>query len=386
MTSRSVASAKVARPNLASVISMRFTERFRRRFVLPVAVGILHCSVTPSALAQSKAAATDGAHDPKAEAAGYMRRGVDEYKKGHFELARENFARAWALTQHPAIAANLADVETRLGRYREGAEHWSFYLKNAPPDRDRSDGEEGLAECRKHVARLEVTTATKASISLDGQLVGDASLPVELWVEPGAHVVEARFAGGEVASQRLVIAAGDAQQVALAPAPEKAPVPSAAIASTQAKATAPPAVQPEAVGGGTSARTPVVIGGAALTAVALGVGVAFGLKANSASDDAESLSKKIRGVVVGNGGGGGESACESPAVLVSADCATLGSKVDAARSARTTAKVAFIAGGVLGVGTLATYLLWPRSSSSSALSFAPWHSAGVSGVLAEGSF
>ncbi|MFZ5896844.1 MAG: hypothetical protein ACOY0T_37655 [Myxococcota bacterium] len=358
--------------------------RSRPREVLQRAAFVAFLALASQVGAQPDAPNHNASRDAKAEATEHMRRGVEAYDKSDFESARVSFARAWAVTQHPAIAANLADVETRLGRYREGAEHWSFYLKNAPRNRDRSDGEEGLAECRKHVARLEISAEPKAVVSLDGQVVGEAPSLDELWVEPGAHLLEARLPGGNVASQRVVVSAGDTQQVALVPAAGKA-ASSGALAPAQAEPSAPARVQPQPVDANTSARTPVLVGGAAFTAVVLGVGVVFGLKAKSASDDAVSLSKKIGEAVGGHDGDTG--ACKSPSASVATGCATLGAKVDTARSARTTAKVAFIASGVLGVGTLAAYLLWPRSTSSStALSFGPWHSSGVSGVIAEGSF
>jgi hypothetical protein len=352
--------------------------------VLQRAAFVAFLSVASQVGAQPDTPNSNVSRDVKTEATEYMRRGVEAYKKGEFESARVSFARAWSLAKHPAIAANLADVETRLGHFREGAEHWSFYLKNAPTDRDRSDGEEGLAECRKHVARLEISASGHAVVSLDGQVVGEAPLPAELWVEPGEHFLAARSPEGSVASQRLVVTAGDTQQVALVLVAANS-TSSGALAPTHSEPSTSARAQASPVEPSTSARTPVLVGGAAFTAVVLGVGVVFALRAKGASDDAVSLSKKIEEAVGGQDGDTG--ACKSPTASVATDCARLGTKVDTARSARTTANVAFIASGVLGVGTLAAYLLWPTSTSSSAsLSIGPWHSSGISGVIAQGSF
>jgi hypothetical protein len=317
-----------------------------------------------------------------------MRRGVEQYKKGDFERARVEFAQAFALVQHPAIARNLADTETQLGRYRDAAEHWSFFLKTVPPNRDRTDGERGLAECRKHVARLVVAAEEKAAISVDGKLVGEAPLANELWLEPGEHVVEARVSGKRPATERVVLAAGDDRNVALVH-----PTGESAAAESQSPAAVQPvdAAQPSRNNGsplpaerGTSVRTPVLVGGVALTTVALGIGVVYGLKAQSASGDADSASSRIKEQLAGQGA---TSACFSPSPAIAQDCKALGSRVDAAKSSRSTAQVAFVAAGVLGVATVATYLLWPRSGSSSAwLVVAPWHSAGTSGIVAEGAF
>ena len=370
---------------------MRFGEAMRakthRRFTFGTAAWLLASTVSVPSLAQSTSANADAQQTARDQAEGFMRRGVEQYKKGEFELARVEFARAFALVQHPAIARNLADTEMQLGRYRDAAEHWSFFLKTVPANRDRTDGERGLAECRKHVARLVVAAEEKAAISVDGKPVGEAPLANELWLEPGEHVVEARLSGRTPAMERVVLAAGDERNVALVhPTGEgAAPEPAAAVAVEPIHAERiSPSSAPFSREGATSARTPVLVGGVALTTVALGVGVVYGVKARSASGDANSASDKIRGQLAEQGS---TSACLSPPPSLAKDCEALGTKVDSAKSSRSIAQVAFVAAGVLGVATVATYLLWPRSSSSSAsLVVAPWHSARTSGVVAEGSF
>lgn len=367
-----------------------FHPRLGRRLAQQCSFSVLFLGGIAPAIAQSSAPVAQAERDPKAEAAEFLRRGVDDYKKRDFEGARANFARAWALARHPAIAANLADVETRLGRWREAAEHWSFYLKNAPPERDRSDGEAGLLECRKHVAQLEVSAEAKAIVSVDGEVLGDAPLPAEIWLNPGRHTVEARFPGGSVVSQQVALSAGDAKRVSLARAAEtNTPTAPGSALAPHSASTHPTAVSRQEQASA-SARTPVLIGEALLTVAAAGVGVGYGLKAQSDSSDAKSLSRRVTSQVVASGQEvllRNESACASALSEVAADCAALRSKVESARSARSTATVAFIAAGVLGAGTLATYLLWPRpKSSSTSIVVVPWHSAGTSWVLVEGSF
>src|ERR1700742_4017684 len=90
-----------------------------------------------------------------------MRTGIGEYRKNHLEAARTAFASAWELRHHTAIAASLADVEMKLGRFRDAAEHWQYYLASSPPD--RAEAEAQLAECSKHVGRIDVTVEPAAA-------------------------------------------------------------------------------------------------------------------------------------------------------------------------------------------------------------------------------
>lgn len=349
--------------------------------------------VEPQAFAQPQSAgiAVSRESDSKLLARDLMRRGVEEYRKNNLEGARASFARAWELEHHSAIAASLADVEVRLGRYREAAEHWSFYLKNAPPERDRTDAERGLAECKKHVARLGVTTEAKAAVSVDGHAAGEASLLAEFWLDPGAHVVEVRPAsGGATATERVVLAAGEEKQINLAAgagvasSPPVTRVPSVASPASSPQ-TAP--AQGRAGESGVSTRSTVVITGSALTVVATVVGVVYGLKAQRVSDDADTLTARINmgatdAVVRAN------RACNPPSGEPSDDCSFLAEKVDAAKGARTTSQVAFVAAGALGIGTLAALLFWPAHQSTGAhgLVVAPWQAGKSYGLFAQGSY
>jgi hypothetical protein len=366
--------------------------------IVPMAALLALSTPAPPAVAQTNASSRTTQEDSRASATALMRRGVAEYKRRAFEAARSSFARAWDLEQHPAIAANLADVELRLSLYRDAAEHWSFYLRNAPPERDRTEAVSALERCRKHVAELSVAAEEKAVVSLDGRTLGEAPLPAALWVDPGPHLVEARTVSGRLATQQVTVLAGEVKHIELVPMatpsadaqsfeqPEASRTGAIPVAQANAKAIVPEK-------SATSARVPVLVGGIALTAVALGVGVAYGLKAESASDDAASLTAKITEEAIAHGQEGlaeSASACSVDHTAIAADCKELGVKVDSARGARSTATVAFVAAGILGAATVAAYLLWPRSDASSAASVGridvvPWNERG-NGVRLQLSF
>ena len=125
------------------------------------------------------------------EAKDFARAGIAHYRAGRLEEARDAFAKAWALKPSSELAASLAEVEMRLDRYADAAEHWTYYIQNLPPD--RTEAEYQLAECRKHLGSVRVAVDTPgALVSLDGKVLGPAPLRVDLWVSPGSHVFDAK--------------------------------------------------------------------------------------------------------------------------------------------------------------------------------------------------
>ena len=63
-----------------------------------------------------------------------VKQGTAEYMKKNWEAARVDFLKAWELKQHYAIAGSLAQIEMKLGRYQDAAEHLKYAIANLPPD------------------------------------------------------------------------------------------------------------------------------------------------------------------------------------------------------------------------------------------------------------
>lgn len=366
------------------------THSVRPRFLRTANGLLLICAVVfnSTAFAQSGSAAATGAiqSDSRERASALMRQGLEEFRKKNIEGAREAFAQAWAIEKHSAIAANLADMELRLGRYRDGAEHWSYYLRNAPPERDRLDAQNAIAECRKHVASLAISATSGTEIAVNGRVVGSTPIDSELWLEPGTYSVAARFQDGRAVTQEVVLVAGDVRQLVLV-APEMAAPSSRPLSGEGLPAVD---VKPQATSS-TSLRAPVLVAGTVFTAIATGAGIIFALKSQRESDAADSQKSKInietteahheQFVVAGR-------ACTPPYGMPAAGCDALAASVDSARRARTSAQIAFISAGVLGVGTLAVLLLWPKSNAreNHALTISPWSETRGAGLSAYGSF
>lgn len=312
-----------------------------------------------------------------------MRTGIAEYRKNHLEAARKAFGRAWELRHHTAIAASLADVEMKLGRFRDAAEHWQYYLGSFPPD--RTDAEAQLAECSKHIGRVDVSVEpADAALFLDGNATEREPHDAPLWLEPGEHTLSAKIGERSSPEQTLTIAAGQSQTVTLTvvrPDATQTPAPDVPVSPVVAPA---PITSSNDTGmhTGNAARTWTLIGGSALTVAALGVGVAYLLHANALDDEAARLRAETEHegdpkLLETN------SQCTPPAGVRPAACDELGTTASDANSAKIVSIVGFASAGVFGAATIATYFLWPEESSqpssTGGLSVSPWH-AGRSGT------
>lgn len=351
---------------------------------------LLACSLLVPRIGSAQTQPSDAASETHPEArqrvSALMRQGLEEFRRKNLEGARSAFAEAWAIEHHSAIAANLGDMELRLGRYRDAAEHWSYYLRNAPPERDRSDARSAIAECRKHVASLTISAVSGVEVVVDGHVVGTTPIDQELWMDPGTHSVAGRFQDRTTANQEISLVAGDARQLALAaPAPSVSSPPPLPVATTPT-----PAAKPRE-SSGTSLRAPVLVAGSVFTAIAAGAGIIFASKWQRESDAAESQKAKINAAIVqashsqvADAG----RACRPPDGQPAAGCDALAANVESARRAKTSTQVAFISAGVLGVGTLAALVLWPKSSSTDAqgVRVSPWSDASGAGLSAFGTF
>lgn len=293
-----------------------------------------------------------------------MRTGVAEYKKGNLSAARDAFLKAWAIQPHFAIAASLAEVEKALGEYRSTAEHLDYYLSNLPDELSdkRPAAEQQLAECRKHLAGLRITTDPPgATVSLDGN-PPPPPLRGEVLVDPGRHVLVAERAGVQSKPLELDLAAGESREVELDVRPPVPPVPPPP--APVVRDTVPPARAPTA-----HAPPYVWITGGALTLVAVGVGVGFTLAASSAQNDADAASQKLDQ----SSGAGQNTQCSNPNTAPPA-CGDLSDALDRRDQSRNIALGAFIGAGVLAAGTVAAYFLWPKKAGSehAAVRMAPW--------------
>ncbi len=282
----------------------------------------------------------------------HMRRGIEASRRSDWNIAYSEFRSAWCSEPHFAIAASLADVEMKLGHFDDAARHWLYFLKHAPVERteERRDAHEQLAECRRHLGRVTVAVNDAAAQVFVDDTSVEWNKDEELWLEPGQHTFKVRSGDRESPVKAVAVIAGQTQAVEFTiaqPASREpvstTPAPSSAPPHAPAAAPAPDHQRTESSG----ARTAVLITGGALTAIAVGAGVVFTLNASASREDVENFRDQLA-----------LGAC-APSAEPAPLCDDLKNAIDDYNASSNWATGSFIAAGVLGAGTVATYFLWP---------------------------
>jgi len=346
----------------------------RAKFTRSVALATAACVTVTTPLARAVPAGapaskggTTAQDQARLDAEKRLAEGLDRYAKGDYEGARLAFAQAYAVLASLDLLYNLARAEVKAGHPLEALVHIHQLLRDprATPD-DHAKADRLLEEANRLTGHIAVEAPDGAEILLDDVPSGEAPFKEPFDVTPGRHKVEARSPTsrrrldvdapiGEVVAARFAPDATTAPTVGppvpLAPAPSPAPVERAAPPPPPSEASPPP--------GGTHERAyhasqssahlivPISIGAAAV--VVLGVGAGLGLVAQGKSSDAASF-RATRPV----------GFC---ADYGSADCAQYRGILDSQQEATNVSRVLYVTGGVLALGAVVTYLVWPRGRS-----------------------
>jgi hypothetical protein len=256
------------------------------------------------------------------------RKGVEAFKKDDLLAAQRAFSEAYALKQSVEIAANLGIVELKLGKARDAAEHLATALRQFPMRANpeaRAQLEAKLDEARARVVTVVVEVSPQgASVEVDGRTLGRAPIAVEVFVEPGERRFSATLEGHEPSSIALPLEAGTKRTVTL----------------NLAKAIAPTIGEESAASVSERPLWPIVTS-AGVTAVGLGLGIGFAVRAVGLESDLAS------------------EKCDGPS-----DCeARFGSDVDELNTSRALAGTGFGLAG-LGVAGLVVSLLWEHDEET----------------------
>jgi hypothetical protein len=307
------------------------------------------------------------------QAQAQWRKGTRAAVHGDYETARAAFEQAYELLEEPALLFALGDAEVRTGRFLDGARHLAtFMATQAGTDAQRDAAAKALEKASPHVSRLTFRINTSdAAVQIDGDAVGHTPLPEPfVYVSPGTHQVTVEkpnyaplkrtveLGTGQIETLEGELAPEPTNEEALGivPRPSVAPprpaaatsAPTLAAASRSLPMSEPP---PPIVDRSISGRTVVIISGSVLTAAALGVGVTFFLKKESAANDREAAIQSLGG-----------ANCVSPSGTQAAPCLRLASAVNAIADDNTVMNWAFPAAGVLAAATTAAAIFWPRSA------------------------
>ena len=327
------------------------------------------CFFAAVALTPGLAYATDPAekaieaHALTDKAAALYDDGGVAFRKSKWAEARAAFLAAWALKQHWQIAANLADCELQLGRFRDAAEHAMYYVKNAPAD--RSDRAMKLfAEASLKVATLRIDAQPEgAEVFVDGQSIGRAPVSSLVFLDPGEHTITARVSGRPEVARKLSLLAGREDKV-------KLEVEAAAVAPPPA--VLPPLPPPLSSG----PSVPLVVGGAAISLAALGTGVALFAVASSRGSDADQMVSQLKSA----------STPLCAKASTTGVCGDLFSLRQEQGTFHNTGVALLVGGSVAAAGTL-VYALWPRGKRATRDAWVvPVVSTGGAGVWMRGTF
>jgi hypothetical protein len=285
------------------------------------------------------------------EAQARFEEGLARVKAGDFEAARISFTQAYAVLKRPRILLNLALTEEKTEHLAEALAHFKqISRESSTSEADRADAQAHVAALMPRTAHIEVHAPIGAPLMLDGGPLAFVSpLPEALDVTPGHHVVEARLTQGE----RAIVVDAIAGQVAQAdfaggeairPLPPAMPAPGTNVAAANPPSALPPAPEPKKQSNA-RAITVASIGGAGLVSLAVGFG--FAVAANNLSDDMHVLQAMNPSCP--------PQPTAGPCLDLANDASTRSDDINAAR-------IFIVAGGVLVVGAVATWLFWPRHS------------------------
>ena len=135
------------------------------------------------------------------------------FEAGDFSAAAQSFEEAYALAPHHSASWNAARSWHKAGDLPHAAMLYQRYLREAPWDApDRDEAGRSLTEIRPSLGRIQIVPPGTTGVTVDGRpLEYD-----EIWVVPGAHLVESSEAGRPTVT-KVDVVAGAIVSVAIAP-------------------------------------------------------------------------------------------------------------------------------------------------------------------------
>lgn len=317
---------------------------------------------SPSASPASSTGAAPGNEGSDVERAmALFRKGIEAHKAGNLLEAEGYYRTAFDLRKSYDISGNLGDVELKLGKPRDAAEHLAFTMSNFPltgkPElRERM--QKAYEEARQQVGAVRISVnVERAEISLNQRVIGKSPMNEEYFVDPGEHTFEATLKGYKPAQQTIKAEKGTQLEVKL---------------NLVAIAPPPPPKR---------SKAPAVVLGVG-AAVGFGAGLGLFLLSNSKLGEAEEITNEILAA---------KGTCREERGTVHPRCADLSAKKSTVNTLDGLAIGAASLGGLALVG-MVVYLALPAPaappSRTSGLNIKLVPTAGreSGGLLVSGSF
>ncbi|MGA7124231.1 MAG: PEGA domain-containing protein [Polyangiaceae bacterium] len=176
----------------------------------PIATALL-LALAPLAYSPAVRAQAPADDPTTAMARARFKEGVDFYDRGEFEQARASFLQAYALKKHPAVLLNLAWSCLKSVHPLEAERYFKQFLTEGKDitEKQRADANDGLAQARAKLGRIEVVAGAGAEVTIDGVGVGSAPLAEPVVVEAGAHTVKFKSPEGTTDTQSITVMGGE---------------------------------------------------------------------------------------------------------------------------------------------------------------------------------
>ena len=276
--------------------------------------------------------------DPKLEEAKQrFRQGIALAKQGNCEGALGEFEASLALAPRPSTLYNIGQCNETLFRYARAVDAYKQYLATAAQDDpDRRAVEATIRSLKNLLGTVNVKSNTPGTIWIGNRKVGQS--PGTVLVPGGRHALEVRSDGYLTARREIDVAGRKTITVSL----------------TLTKASKKVFVTNVEKRG----LNPAVFWtGVTATVVAAGIGVGFGLHAQSSHNSAENIDPRL----------------------------PRDDKADTIKRSARIADILFLTSGVLAIGTTVTYFLtkWDKPERKKA-TVAPSVSTNSVGIVVQG--
>jgi hypothetical protein len=329
--------------------------RSSRRYLSCLCGAPLLASVLATAFVlETRVATAEESPDEQAPAHQQYRRAFELMNDKRWLEARRLLLDLWLKSKTYDVAASLGQVEYQLRNYSAGARYLAFALANVPPMEKPETVQRfknAFAEIKKHVAVATITVRpVTAEVLVDGAAADNATLDA-VYLDPGLHKFEARTDAGNATERTLELAAGETYIVDLHV--NTTPANGVAGAQSDAANASSGTGKPGTSDGAQEYSLVPIYVGAGVTAIGVGLTVAFGVAAKSAKKEAGELRERV-----------GAHGCRDGSALA-ADCSAASDAYDRQRRDATISKVGI---GVTVAGGLATagYLIFSLAASSRA--------------------
>lgn len=173
------------------------------------ALAVLLCLLSTAAVAKSPNQTNDSAP------AQLFAEGQRRFSESDYLGAAEAFEAAYKLRPHFSVLCNIALCHERRADFLAAARYYRGCLKEGGSNSENAAQlRDALERAKARIALLELrTTRPGVPIFVDGRGVGRA--PLELALNPGLHVVEARLAGAEPITRQVRTRGGETLEVML---------------------------------------------------------------------------------------------------------------------------------------------------------------------------